>query len=199
MAHFSLWKREKFWSWREILPSTRCMGVSLKFLRSNSRRQRMRRGWRDISAPGRSKESALRWRRGLRNDSGRIRFGLSKKSRSAWRRSRGSASARRWILHPRWKKSTKCGKQWSICRNTGFPTRWRCGFMKPTAAGSIGFWKKTRTSLRMILTESASARRMNSPQESASTRIRIFGFGAEFCIHYCRRPEKGTCICRAAF
>lgn len=61
------------------------------------------------------------------------------------------------------------------------------------------FWKKTRTSLRMILTESASARRMNSPQESASTRIRIFGFGAEFCIHYCRRPEKGTCICRAAF
>ena len=56
-----------------------------------------------------------------------------------------------------------------------------------------------RTSLRMILTESASARRMNSPQESASTRIRIFGFGAEFCIHYCRRPEKGTCICRAAF
>ena len=28
-------------------------------------RQRMRRGWRDISAPGRSKESALRWRRGL--------------------------------------------------------------------------------------------------------------------------------------
>ena len=54
-------------------------------------------------------------------------------------------------------------------------------------------------SLRMILTESASARRMNSPQESASTRIRIFGFGAEFCIHYCRRPEKGTCICRAAF
>ena len=45
-----------FWSWREILPSTRCMGVSLKFLRSNSRRQRMRRGWRDISAPGRSKE-----------------------------------------------------------------------------------------------------------------------------------------------
>ena len=54
-------------------------------------------------------------------------------------------------------------------------------------------------SLRMILTESASARRMNSLQESASTRIRIFGFGAEFCIHYCRRPEKGTCICRAAF
>ena len=64
---------------------------------------------------------------------------------------------------------------------------------------TYGFWKKTRTSLRMILTESASARRMNSPQESASTRIRIFGFGAEFCIHYCRRPEKGTCICRAAF
>lgn len=59
--------------------------------------------------------------------------------------------------------------------------------------------EETRTSLRMILTESASARRMNSPQESASTRIRIFGFGAEFCIHYCRRPEKGTCICRAAF
>ncbi len=87
----------------------------------------------------------------------------------------------------------------AICRNTGFPTRWQCGFMKPTAAGSTGFWKKTRTSLRMILTESASARRMNSPQESASTRIRIFGFGAEFCIHYCRRPEKGTCICRAAF
>ena len=49
----------------EILPSMRCMGVSLKFLRSNSHRQRMRRGWRDISAPGRSKESALRWRRGL--------------------------------------------------------------------------------------------------------------------------------------
>lgn len=37
--------------------------------------------------------------------------------------------------------------------------------------------------LRMILTESASARRMNSPQESASTRIRIFESGAEFCIH----------------
>lgn len=112
---------------------------------------------------------------------------------------KGISERRQWILHPRWKKSTKCGKQWSICRNTGFPTRWRCGFMKPTAAGSTGFWKKTRTSLRMILTESASARRMNSPQESASTRIRIFGFGAEFCIHYCRRPEKGTCICRAAF
>ena len=36
----------------DFSPSTRCMGVSLKFLRSNSRRQRMRRGWRDISAPG---------------------------------------------------------------------------------------------------------------------------------------------------
>ena len=40
--------------------------------------------------------------------------------------------------------------------------------------------EETRTSLRMILTESASARRMNSPQESASTRIRIFGFERNF-------------------
>ena len=97
------------------------------------------------------------------------------------------------------RKARNAGSDGLSAEIRDFQRRWRCGFMKPTAAGSTGFWKKTRTSLRMILTESASARRMNSPQESASTRIRIFGFGAEFCIHYCRRPEKGTCICRAAF
>ena len=39
-----------------------------------------------ISVPGRSAESVWRWQRGLCADSRRIPFGLSRRSRSGWRK-----------------------------------------------------------------------------------------------------------------
>ena len=111
----------------------------LKFLRSNSRRQRCGGRWREYLSPG--DRGSRRFAGGA--DCETIRGGYVSDYRRAERLAeiKGSASARRWILHPRWKKS-KCGEM-VFSAEIRISNTLAVRFMKPTAAGSTGFWKKS--------------------------------------------------------